>query len=98
MVANCDHLKRPKFSPRFPYAFTEHGTIMAANVLNSDQAVQASVEVVRAFVRLRQMLASKAELSRRFNELESKYDRKFRVVFDAIRNKSGIDPAWERRR
>jgi phage regulator Rha-like protein len=85
VVANCDHLKRLKFSSKLPYAFTEHGTIMAANVLNSERAVQASVEVVRAFVRLRQMLASNAELSRRFDELESKYDRKFKVVFDAIR-------------
>jgi hypothetical protein len=85
VVANCDHLRRLKFSPNLPYAFTEHGTIMAANVLNSERAVQASVEVVRAFVRLRQMLASNAELSRRFDELESKYDRKFRFVFDAIR-------------
>jgi hypothetical protein len=85
VVANCDHLKKLKFSPNLPYAFSEHGTIMAANVLNSERAVQASVEVVRAFVRLRQMLASNAELSRRFDELESKYDRKFKVVFDAIR-------------
>jgi phage regulator Rha-like protein len=85
VVANCDHLKRLKFSPKLPYAFTEHGTIMAANVLNSERAVQASVEVVRAFVRLRQMLASNAGLSRRFDELESKYDRKFKAVFDAIR-------------
>jgi hypothetical protein len=68
-----------------PFAFTEHGVIMAANILNSPQAARASVEVVRAFVRLRQMLASNAELSRRLNELESKYDRQFKVVFDAIR-------------
>jgi len=68
-----------------PYAFTEHGAIMAANVLNSERAVLASVEVVRAFVRLRQMLASNAELARKLEELEAKYDRQFRVVFDAIR-------------
>lgn len=58
VVANCDHLRRLKFSPTLPYAFTEHGTIMAANVLNSERAVHASVEVVRAFVGLRLMLAS----------------------------------------
>jgi hypothetical protein len=68
-----------------PFAFTEHGVIMAANVLNSPQAARASVEVVRTFVRLRQMLATNAELSRRLDELESKYDRQFKVVFDAIR-------------
>lgn len=58
---------------------------MAANVLNSPRAVQASVEVVRTFVRLRQMLATNADLARKLNELEQKYDRQFRVVFDAIR-------------
>jgi hypothetical protein len=68
-----------------PYAFTEHGAIMAANVLNSKTAVQASVQVVRAFIRLRQMLASNAELARKLGELESKYDAQFSVVFDAIR-------------
>jgi len=68
-----------------PHAFTEHGAIMAANVLNSERAVRASVEVVRTFVRLRQMLASNAELARKLEELEKKYDRQFKVVFDAIR-------------
>jgi hypothetical protein len=65
--------------------FTEHGSIMAANVLNGERAVQASVQVVRAFVRLRQMLASNTELARQLNELEGKYDRQFKIVFDAIR-------------
>jgi len=85
VVANCDHLRRLKFSPTRPYAFTEHGAIMAANVLNSEGAVKASVQVVRAFIKLRQLLASNADLSRKLNELESKYDRQFSVVFDAIR-------------
>jgi len=53
--------------------------------LNSDRAIQVNIEIMRAFVKLRRMLASNAELSRRFNELESRYDRKFKVVFDAIR-------------
>ena len=70
---------------KLPLVFTEHGAIMAANVLNSERAVRASVEVVRAFVRLRQMLASNADLARKLEELEKKYDRQFRVVFDAIR-------------
>ena len=58
---------------------------MAANVLSSKTAVQASVQVVRAFIRLRQMLTSNAELARKLGELESKYDAQFSVVFDAIR-------------
>jgi hypothetical protein len=68
-----------------PYAFTEHGAIMAANVLNNERAVDASVQVVRAFVKLRRILASNAELAGKLEELEKKYDRQFKIVFDAIR-------------
>ena len=85
VVANCDHLKKLKYSPVLPNAFTEHGAIMIATTLNSPVAVQASIHVVRAFVKLRQILASNKELSKRFNELEKKYDAQFKVVFDAIR-------------
>jgi hypothetical protein len=71
-----------------PYAFTEHGAVMAANVLNTPIAVAASIQVVRAFVRLRQMLASNAELARKLDELEAKYaehDQKLIIVFDVLR-------------
>lgn len=85
VVANCDHLARLKFSPALPYAFTEHGAIMAANVLKSKRAVEVSVLVVRAFVHLRRLLESHAELARKLDALEKKYDRQFRVVFEAIR-------------
>ena len=85
VVANCDHLARLRFSPTLPYAFTEHGAIMVANILNSERAVEASVQVVRAFIKHRQMLASNAELGRKLNELEAKYDQQFSAVFDAIR-------------
>jgi phage regulator Rha-like protein len=78
-------LKRGQNIKYLPYAFTEHGSIMAANVLNSERAIQASVQVVRAFVRLRHMLTSNTALSRKLNELESKYDRQFKIVFNAIR-------------
>jgi phage regulator Rha-like protein len=68
-----------------PYAFTEHGALMLANVLNNERAAQTSVQIVRAFVRLRQMLASNSELARKLDLLEKKYDRQFKVVFDTIR-------------
>lgn len=68
-----------------PFAFTEHGAIMAANVLNSQRAVQASVQVVRAFVKLRRILASHTELAKKLAELEGKYDSQFKIVFEAIR-------------
>jgi phage regulator Rha-like protein len=69
-----------------PYAFTEHGAIMAANVLSSERAVAASVMVVRAFVRLRQILSSHAELARQLKEMEKTYDAQFKQVFAAIRS------------
>lgn len=68
-----------------PYAFTEHGAVMAANVLNSPTAVQASIQVVRAFVRLRELLASHKELAAKLDALERKYDKQFKAVFDTIR-------------
>ena len=68
-----------------PYVFTEQGVAMLSSVINSERAVLVNIEIMRAFVKLRQMLASNTELSRRLDELESKYDKQFRVVFDAIR-------------
>ena len=78
-------LKRGQHIKHLPYAFTEHGILMLSSVLNSERAIHVNIEIMRAFVRLRQMLASNADLARKLNELESKYDRQFRVVFDAIR-------------
>lgn len=68
-----------------PFVFTEHGALMAANVLKSQRAVDASVQVVRAFVKMRNMLASNAELSKKIESLEKKYDAQFKSVFDAIK-------------
>ncbi len=68
-----------------PLAFTEHGAVMLASVLNSQIAVSASLQVVRAFVKLRDMIASHRDLARRLDNLEKKYDAQFRGVFDAIR-------------
>src|SRR6185369_16304036 len=69
-----------------PYVFTEQGVAMLSTVLNSERAILVNIGIMRAFVKLRQMLASNTELSRRLDELESKYDKQFRVVFDAIRH------------
>ena len=68
-----------------PYAFTEQGVAMLSSVLRSKRAVQVNIEIMRAFVRLRQMLASNAGLARKLNTLEKKYDAQFKMVFDAIR-------------
>jgi hypothetical protein len=68
-----------------PYAFTEQGVAMLSSVLRSSRAVQVNVEIMRAFVRLRRILAENAGLARRLDDLEKKYDVQFKVVFDAIR-------------
>jgi hypothetical protein len=88
VVTNCDRLSRLKFSPTRPLAFTEHGAIMAASVLNSPRAVEMSVLVVRAFVKLREILAAHRQLAVKLAELERKlstHDQKIMVLFDAIR-------------
>jgi len=78
-------LKRGQNIKYPPYAFTEQGVAMLSSVLRSRRAVQVNIEIMRAFVRLRQMLSSHADLARKLNALENKYDAQFKVVFDAIR-------------
>jgi len=68
-----------------PYAFTEQGVAMLSSILRSPRAVQVNIEIMRAFVRLRRILTARKDLARRLDDLESRYDAKFRVVFDAIR-------------
>ncbi|MFA6004341.1 MAG: ORF6N domain-containing protein [Elusimicrobiota bacterium] len=85
VVAKCDHLRRLKFSSNLPTAFTEHGAVMLACVLNSPIAVNASIHVVRAFIRLREMLSANKDLARRLDALEKKYDSQFQTVFEAVR-------------
>ncbi|WP_372847330.1 ORF6N domain-containing protein [Pontiella sp.] len=70
VVANCDHLQNLKFSSQLPAAFTEHGAIMAASILNSPEAVAMSVFVVRAFVQMRERLAANAEILKRLAEID----------------------------
>ncbi|MGA2630054.1 MAG: ORF6N domain-containing protein [Terriglobia bacterium] len=79
-----------------PYALTEQGVAMLSSVLKSQRAVQVNIEIMRAFVRLRQMLASHAGLARRLDALEKKYDTQFKAVFDAIREL--MSPPAPRRR
>jgi ORF6N domain len=85
VVANCDHLRKLKYSPYLPLVFSEHGVLMLANVLNNPRAVEMSVQIVRTFVRLRALLAAHKALARQIEEMEKKYDSQFRVVFVALR-------------
>jgi len=93
VVTNCDHLENLKFSPVNPRAFTEHGAIMAASVLNSPKAIGVSVFVVRAFVQLREAIAGHKELARKIAQLEKKlgdHDEQIMVLVEAI--KQLMDP------
>lgn len=80
-----------------PYAFTEQGVAMLSSVLKSKRAVQVNIGIMRAFVRLREMIASNKDLARRLDELEKTYDKQFKIVFDAIRELM-TPPATPRRR
>lgn len=84
VVANCDHLAKLKFSPRLPSAFTEYGALMAASVLNTTRAVEVSVYIVRAFVQLRELVASNKDLARRLDELEARIGKKLTSHDQAI--------------
>jgi hypothetical protein len=101
VVTNCDHLTRLKFSRTAPYAFTEHGAIMAASVLNTPRAIDVSVYVVRAFVRLRKLLSTHKELAQRLDELEQKvgsHDEAIRTLVAAIRQLMEPPPPADRRK
>jgi hypothetical protein len=87
VVANCDHLARLKFAKARPWAFTEHGAIMAAMVLNSPQAVTMSVYVVRAFMQLREQLAANAAILKRLAEIDKTllaHDHSLRVIWQKL--------------
>ncbi len=81
-----------------PYAFTEHGALMAANVLKSQRAIETSILVVRTFTRLREMLASHKDLARKLAALERNYDAQFKIVFDAVRKLMEPPPEPKKKR
>lgn len=95
VITHCDHLASLKFSPVLPYAFTEHGAVMAAAVLNSARAVEVSVFVVRAFVRMRKLLSGHRELAAKLAELErrvTRQDARIAALFDAVRQMMRLPP------
>jgi len=101
VVANCDYLEKLKYSPTLPYAFTEHGTIMAASVLNSPRAVEVSVFIVRAFVKLRLMISTHKELSHKIAQFERKlgdHDQQILTLIQAIKQLMNPAPPPKKRR
>ena len=96
VVANCDHLQNLKYSSTMPRAFTEHGALMISGVLNTRIAIETSIFIVRAFVKLRELMLSHEQLERKISMLEKKYDKNFLIVFEAL--KQLIQPANEPRK
>lgn len=111
MITNCDHLRRLKFSGSLPFAFTEHGAIQAANVLNSPRAEEMGVYVVRAFVRLREAFFGNKELAAKLEALEQKTEllslqheifsgntrAQLKQVFEALRQLMAPPPTAKKR-
>lgn len=69
---------------KMPYAFTEHGILMLSSVLNSDRAIQVNIQIMRTFTKMREMLSGYEELKDNIADLEKKYDKQFKIVFDAL--------------
>ena len=101
LVANCVHLEKLKYSKSLPYAFTEHGAIMAASVLNSLKAIEVSVYIVRAFVRIRRVISEHKEISRRIVQIENHladHDEQILELIQAIKQLLKPEPPPKKRR
>ncbi len=88
VVANCDHLKRLKFSPGMPSAFTEHGAVMLASVLHSDRAIMVNIQIVKVFTRMRQLLEMHSEILQKLEQLQKKdieQDKQIVLIFEYLR-------------
>jgi phage regulator Rha-like protein len=87
VVANCDHLKNLKYSSRNPYAFTEHGALMLANVLRSDKAIEASIQIVETFKIMREILSTDLKLKTEIENIHKKlnsHDKNIELVFSYL--------------
>ena len=101
VVANCDHLSKLKYSKSLPYAFTEHGSIMAASVLNSDKAIEVSIFIVRAFLKLRRIVSEYKELQLKIEQIEkhlADHDEQIVEVVKLIKQLLNPQPPPKRRR
>ena len=101
VVANCDHLEKLKYSKTLPYAFTEHGAIMAASVLNSPRAIEVSVFIVRAFIKMRQFIAGQKDLQRKISHIEKQladHDEQIVELVTLIKQLLNPEPPPKKRR
>ena len=89
VVAICDHLQNIKYSPYLPYVFTEYGTVMLANILYSDRAIQASIRIVEIYIKIRENILSNKDLLLKMEQLETRMgdqDEKIVLVFQYLKN------------
>lgn len=87
VVANCDHLRKLKFSSALPYAFTEHGTMMLANVINSEKAVETSIRIIEVFVKMREYMSENATIKLELDQIKKKlvnHDKNIELVFSYL--------------
>jgi hypothetical protein len=96
LVTNCDRFNKLKHSVALPFVFTEYGALMSANVLNSDRAVQISILVVEAFVRMRREVMEIKTLAKKIDALEAKYDQQFKAVFTAVKQLMAPPPGLQK--
>lgn len=85
LIANCDRFKTLKHSTSNPHVFTEQGIAMLSSILNSDRAIEVNIQIMRTFVKLRELMLVHKDLRQKIEQLEHKYDAQFKIVFEAIR-------------
>jgi hypothetical protein len=85
VITNCDNLRPLKYAPNLPFAFTEQGVAMLSSVIKSERAIAINIHIMRVFTRLRELMLKHQDLDQRITALEKKYNRKFKNIFEAIR-------------
>jgi hypothetical protein len=96
VVANCDHLKGLIFSPNLPYAFTEHGAVMLASVLNSERAIRVNIQIVRVFSMIKEIALENKDILLKIERLEKRvgmHDKELQVVFETIKKMISQPPS-----
>lgn len=88
VVTNCDHLKKLKFSPNLPFAFTEHGAVMLASVLNSERAIESNIQIIRVFTKMRELLLTHKDILLQLEKMEKKltgHDEDIALIFEYLK-------------
>ncbi len=84
VITICDNLDSLKYARTMPYAFTEYGVAMLSSVINNDKAIQVNIQIIKTFVKLRQLISSTSQLHKRLEEMEKKYNKNFKIIFQVL--------------